>query len=146
MTPEFHSEIVPLCDILIVDDDATLRSALSQYLERFGYVVRCAKNGRVAVEMLGRLEVKMVITDLFMPEYDGLELVFHLRKKLPKMEVLVITGDGLSDPEVFMKAVRQLGVRHVILKPFSLTEVLDVVKGAIGEVQPFLRGSVQGGT
>lgn len=126
--------VVPFCDILIVDDDAPLRSALSQYLERFGYVVRCAKDGKVALDLLGRLEARLIITDIFMPELDGFELIQHLRKKSSPAKILAISGDGLPEQDVFMAAARHLGVRHTLMKPFSLVELLASVRDALGEV------------
>jgi two-component system OmpR family response regulator len=121
------------CDILVVDDDATLRSVLTNFLQRFGYVVQSAKDGRAALKMLSEMRVQLVITDLFMPECDGFELILQLRKEAPELEILAISGDGLSDLDVFMGAVRQLGVRHTLRKPFTLTELAAVVKLAIGE-------------
>lgn len=126
--------VVPLCDILIVDDDAPLRSALSQYLERFGYVVRCAKDGKVALEMLRRLEARLVVTDIFMPEMDGFELIRYLREQLPQINVLAISGDGLPEQDVFMTAARHMGVRHTLMKPFSLAELLASVRSALDEI------------
>jgi CheY-like chemotaxis protein len=123
------------CDILVVDDDATLRSVLKTFLERYGYIVQCAKDGRAALKMLDQMRPQLVITDLFMPECDGFELILHLRKKAPDLEILAISGDGMSDLDVFMGAVRQLGVRFTLKKPFSLTELASLVKQAIGEVQ-----------
>jgi CheY-like chemotaxis protein len=128
----FSTPLESSCDILVVDDDATLRSALKTFLERCGYVVHCAKDGRDALKMLGIMRTQLVITDLFMPECDGLELILHLRKNAPGLEILAISGDGMSDLDVFMGAVRQLGVRFTLKKPFSLTELASLVKQALG--------------
>jgi len=136
MKTDFDSGLLPLCDILIVDDNAPIRAALALYLESCGYVVHEAKDGRVALEILDRIEVRMIITDLFMPEFDGLELILSVRKKFPGLEVLVISGDGLPDLDIFMEVARQLGVAHRIPKPFELAHVLEVVRGMIGEARP----------
>jgi CheY-like chemotaxis protein len=128
----FSTPLESSCDILVVDDDATLRSVLKTFLERCGYVVHCAKDGRDALKMLGIMRTQLVITDLFMPECDGLELILHLRKNAPGLEILAISGDGMSDLDVFMGAVRQLGVRFTLKKPFSLTELASLVKQALG--------------
>ncbi|HEY4249349.1 MAG TPA: response regulator [Lacunisphaera sp.] len=121
------------CDILVVDDDATLRSVLKTFLQRYGYVVQCAKDGRAALKILDQMRTHLVITDLFMPECDGFELIMQLRRNTPDLEILAISGDGLSDLDVFMGAVRQLGVRFTLKKPFELTELASLVKQAIGE-------------
>jgi len=121
------------CDILIVDDDPTLRSALTDFLKRCGYTVQSAKDGRAAIKMLGQHRVQLVITDLFMPEVDGFELILHLRKAAPTLKILAMSGDGLSDLDPFLTGVRQLGVLHTLTKPFSLAELADVVRKTIGE-------------
>ena len=133
MHPLFSPDTLTSCDILVVDDDATLRSVLTDFLQRFGYVVQSAKDGRAALKMLGQMRVRLVITDLFMPECDGFELILRLRKEAPELEILAISGDGLSDLDVFMGAVRQLGVRQTLKKPFTLTELATIVKQVIGE-------------
>lgn len=129
----FPAPIGPSCDILVVDDDATLRAVLKIFLERCGYVVECAKDGRAALKLLDRMRTRLVVTDLFMPECDGFELILHLRKKAPDLAVLAISGDGMSDLDVFMGAVRQLGVRFTLKKPFSLAELASLVKQAMRE-------------
>jgi DNA-binding NtrC family response regulator len=121
------------CDILIVDDDPTLCSMLTDFLKRCGYIVQSAKDGRAAIKMIERHQVQLVITDLFMPEVDGFELILHLRKAAPKLKILAMSGDGLSDLDPFMTAVRHLGVLHTLTKPFSLTDLAGVVRKAIGE-------------
>jgi DNA-binding NtrC family response regulator len=133
MPPLFSPATLASCDILVVDDDAALRSVLTNFLQRFGYVVQSAKDGRAALKMLSKMRVQLVITDLFMPECDGFELILQLRKTSPEMKILAISGDGLSDLDVFMGAVRQLGVHHTLKKPFTLAEIAAIVKQAIGE-------------
>jgi len=121
------------CDILIVDDDPTLRSALTDFLKRCGYRVQSAKDGGAAIKLLGQHRVQLVITDLFMPEVDGFELILHLRKVAPSLKILAMSGDGLSDLDPFLAGVRQLGVLDTLIKPFSLEELAGVVRKAIGE-------------
>jgi len=120
------------CDILIVDDDPGLRSALEQFLKRSGYLVQSAADGRAALKRLEQLQVKLIITDLFMPDFDGFELILHLRRAAANLEIVVMTGDGLSDLDVFLVAVRQLGVKHTLTKPFTLVQLLNVVQQSIG--------------
>lgn len=114
MTQLFPGAAQSSCDILVVDDDATLRSVLTTFFQRSGYVVQCAKDGRAALKMLGQMRTRLVITDLFMPECDGFELILQLRKSAPSLEILAISGDGRSDLDVFMVAVRHLGVRFTL--------------------------------
>ena len=115
--------------VLLVEDDLLLRSALQDFLEMVGYsVVPCA-NGREAVEQLFRNRVDIVITDLSMPEMDGFELLKILNFERPDLKVIAMSG--LLD-----KRARQLtssyGVAAAIEKPFSLQEMLTVVRSAGG--------------
>ena len=123
----------PLCDILIVDDDPILRTTLTEFMIRCGYTAQSAKDGRVAIKMLEQCHVQLVITDLFMPEVDGFELILHLRKTSPGSKILAMTGDGLSDLPSFMTAVKHLGGLHTLTKPFTLADLEKAVREAIGE-------------
>lgn len=133
MHPQSQSVASPLCDILIVDDDPILCSTLINFMKRCGYTAQSAKDGRVAIRMLEQGHVQLVITDLFMPEVDGFELIRHLRKVFPRSKILAMTGDGLSDLRPFMTAARHLGGLHTLAKPFSLDEMAGAVRKALGE-------------
>jgi CheY-like chemotaxis protein len=116
------------CDILFVDDDPILRTAFTELLRLQGHVVRAAADGRQALEFLASQRPRLIITDIFMPEADGLELIVGLKEHWPPNGVLAISGGGFGPPELFLKTARLLGRARTLEKPFLPDELLKVVK------------------
>lgn len=119
-------------DVFVVDDNESLRTLLVDFLRSEGYRIECARNGRSAIRQLEHSPVRVVLTDIFMPEADGFELIMHLRRMNPPPLVLAMSGDGSTDPTLFLKTARQLGAREVLIKPFPLAELLGHLHGLIG--------------
>lgn len=113
--------------ILIVDDEPNMRIALFEALTRNGYEVLVAENGRMALEMVERRKPDLVITDLKMPEIDGLELVAGLKEMDPNLPVVVITGYGTVETAV---QAMKLGVVDYVMKPFSV----EVIEATVARV------------
>ena len=107
--------------ILVVDDDRETRISLFEALNRHGYQVSVAENGRMALEMLSRSPADLVITDVKMPEMDGLELFSRIRSMDPAVPVVLITGFASVDTAV--EAMKK-GAFDYILKPFPM-EVIE---------------------
>jgi DNA-binding NtrC family response regulator len=120
-------------DILLVDDDATIRVMLERTLHKQGYSVVCAANGQEALAWVTRSRFRLVITDIFMPDSDGLDLIMACSVGHPAMPILAISGGGrLGGPDTFLKPARLLGSRRTLAKPFELPEFLRVVAELIG--------------
>jgi len=113
--------------ILVVDDEADVRELVCRMLESDGYQAVPAEGGRQALERLGSLTPDLVITDVVMPEVDGLELLLKLRSLAPLAGALVMSGGGRSAPEIYLENARQLGASGVLRKPFTRTEMLEAV-------------------
>src|SRR5262245_39677034 len=115
--------------ILLVEDDPLLLTVLRELLEFGGHSVVTCGNGREAVQQLLMTQIDLVITDLSMPEMDGLELIKVLTFEWP--DIRVIAMSGLLD-----NRSRQLtgmyGVDALLEKPFSLEEMLNVVRVSVG--------------
>jgi len=118
--------------ILIVDDDASIRELLSQFLERKGLAHTTAENGKKALELLENYTFTIIITDLIMPQIDGLELLKIVRQSWPETDVLVMTGytKNFSYTDVIYA-----GASDFIQKPFSLDEIEAKLKRVIRERQ-----------
>ncbi len=113
--------------ILLTEDDASVLSALALVLEQAGYRVLKAANGRDALLMLSG-QVQLLITDLWMPNMDGLALLEEVRRAFPRLEVVMITGNATVASAVqAMKA----GAFDYLTKPFTPPDLLDVVERAI---------------
>lgn len=115
-------------DILFVDDDQILRTAFTELLRLEGFSVHAVGDGRKALEFLTRERPRLIITDIFMPDTDGLELIMGLRQFWPESGVLAISGGGVGPPELFLKTARLIGKARTLPKPFGPDELIAVVK------------------
>jgi DNA-binding NtrC family response regulator len=113
--------------ILIVEDETVLRESLAELLAEEGHTVKQAENGKVAYDFVMKEPVDLVLTDVHMPEMDGLTLLGHLRKILPQTPVIVITAYGTVESAV--TAVRS-GAFDYLLKPVKFEDVLLKVQRA----------------
>jgi DNA-binding response OmpR family regulator len=111
--------------VLVIEDNAELREYLRLALEMQDYQVLTAEHGRAALAYLDGHPVDAVITDLFMPEMDGIETVAALRKKFPEIRVVAMSGRPGVD---YLAVARELGVKHTLRKPFEITELLAALK------------------
>jgi len=110
--------------VLIVDDEPLFLSTLFTTLNREGYRVMTAKSGKEALEMLDSNHVGLVLSDIKMPEMDGLELLILVKDKFPDMPVLLMTGRGEYTRGVAIGA----GADDLISKPFHNTEIIAKVR------------------
>ena len=106
--------------ILVVDDDASILDIVTTYLDSEGYDVSSAINGTIALMLAKRIEPDIVITDIRMPEKDGLTLTAELKSLNADIEVIVMTA--FSDKDSILQALR-LGVNDYLIKPFELIEL-----------------------
>ncbi len=113
--------------ILIVDDEEVVRHVLRSALEDSGYEVVEASNGTEAISHLGKETFNVVVTDILMPEQDGLETILHVRREQPDLKVIAITGAD----KLHLDNARGLGAACVFAKPFKLEEIVAAVKGLI---------------
>jgi DNA-binding response OmpR family regulator len=121
--------------ILIVDDDTTWRKMLVRALGDAGYDVFEAADGRVGLEICRQHWPGLVITDVFMPEPDGLEIIQALRKSDHKPKMLAMSGGGFGGQLDLLSAASGLGADKVLRKPFGPSLLLEVVRELIGNAQ-----------
>lgn len=114
--------------ILIVDDEPMIRRLLWEFLARHGYDVVEASNGREAVTMASKSSVDLVITDLFMPEQEGIETIRQLRKERPGLKILAMSGAFGGE---FLPMVRYLGADNILHKPLRYDDVLRAVRAVL---------------
>jgi CheY-like chemotaxis protein len=119
--------------ILLIDDDETLRSALRRSLERAGYDTLEAADGRAALKLLTGDQVDVIITDLVMPEMEGIELIVSLRKSHPTVPVIAISGGGRTNSPQYLKIARGVGAARVLAKPFENEQLLEAVRELVDE-------------
>ena len=118
--------------ILLVDDDGSLRSMLRRTLERAGYAVVEATNGRSALAALAHNTVDLVLTDVIMPDMEGIELILQLRKTRPELPVIAMSGGGVLPAGEYLQMALDMGAVSVLAKPFDSTAMLSAVAAIVG--------------
>ena len=114
--------------ILVMDDDVQVQSMLRGALEDEGYEVTVASNGKEGLKYWERDHFDLVITDLLMPEKEGLETIIELHKKSPATKIIAVSG-GFRDGGIdFLELARKFGASRTFGKPVSLPEFLHSVR------------------
>ncbi|HIF20472.1 MAG TPA: response regulator [Gemmatimonadetes bacterium] len=121
-----------MATILVVDDDPELRVLVKSALELCQHEVLSAENGVQALEQLDRHTIELVITDVNMPEMDGIELLVELRNERPDLPIIVMSGGGIMEREVLLENARALGAFQTMMKPLDPNEIEKVVEGVLG--------------
>jgi CheY-like chemotaxis protein len=119
--------------ILIVEDDDELRSVLREVLEREGYGVAEAADGKAAMELQRLTGADLVITDIIMPEMDGIETIMALRKGFPWVKIIAMSGGHRAGPRAFLNLAKALGAHRTLHKPFIFEDMLDAVDELLEE-------------
>lgn len=118
--------------ILVIDDDDWMRVLLRQVMEWAGYEVTEAEDGREGMQHQRRQPADLVITDLIMPEQEGMETIRLLKKEFPQTRIIAISGGGRIGPEAYLPAAQELGADRVFSKPFDVRELAGAVKELLG--------------
>lgn len=118
--------------VLIIEDDEFVMNMLKQTFERAGYEVGTASNGRIGLQLYQCKPFDVVITDLIMPDMEGIETISNLRKGNPNVQVIAISGGGRNSPEDYLHLAKKLGAAKTFPKPVDRNELLDAVKALIG--------------
>ena len=118
--------------VLVIDDDEQMRKLLRQVMEWAGYEVVEAEDGRAGMKMQRKLQADLVITDLIMPEQEGLETITALKNLYPAVRIIAISGGGRIGPEAYLPAAKELGADRVFSKPFDVKELAHTVKELLG--------------
>jgi DNA-binding response OmpR family regulator len=123
-----------LFDILLIEDEVPLRAALTRALSRNGYTVQTAGDGKAGLALLSRNRFRLVITDIFMPENDGLEVIMKQMAAQPDSRILAMSGFcGYTDIPTILKMAAVLGSQRTLVKPFRLIDFLDAVYALVNE-------------
>ncbi len=118
--------------ILLAEDDVQLARSLAEFLGRHGYTVLQAHDGRSATKLLARQQVDLLISDIYMPEGDGIELLSLVRRCTPAPAVVAMSGAGLGRVEGMLRMAAVLGAARTLAKPFSLQHLLALVQELVG--------------
>jgi CheY-like chemotaxis protein len=125
-----------MAQILIIDDEDEVRSMLRQMLEQAGHEVTEAVNGTEGIEIYEQDAPDLIVTDIIMPEKEGVETIISLRRADPDLPIIAISGGGRLDATDFLTMARKLGARHTLSKPFRRDQLLDAVRECLSEAGP----------
>ncbi len=114
--------------ILVIDDDEQVRVLIRLALERAGYEARDASNGEDGLALHRKEPFDLIITDIFMPEKEGLETIRELRQDFPDLKIIAISGGGNIGELAYLGLAKSLGAMRTIAKPFNIKELVHVVK------------------
>jgi YesN/AraC family two-component response regulator len=119
--------------ILIIDDEPQIRSMLKLMLEREGYEVVEAPDGVEGLKIYRQNPADLIITDLIMPNKDGIGMIIDLKKEFPDVNIIAMSGGGLNKPEGYLKGAKKLGAACTLTKPIDREEMLRAVKDILKE-------------
>jgi CheY-like chemotaxis protein len=109
--------------ILLIEDEESLRTMLRLCLEKLGYAVVEAGDGKEAMALFKKTTVDLVLTDLMMPEKEGLETIRELHKSQPGLKIIAMSGGGRTDARDNLKMAKLFGATTVFAKPFSFEQL-----------------------
>jgi YesN/AraC family two-component response regulator len=125
--------IEPKRRILLVDDDEQFRKMLRKMLVRMGFEVIEARNGKEAIEIFQRDPADLVMTDIIMPEKEGLETIGALKRKHPGVKIVAMSGGGRGSATDYLKVAMMMGADRTIPKPFSNENLETLLANLFGE-------------
>ena len=117
--------------ILVIDDEDLVRFTVEQILMSAGHVVDTAENGAAGMRRQRQFPFDLVITDIMMPEQDGIETIRALKAEFPNLPIIAISGGGRMGNLNYLEMVKNFGVSIAIPKPFTPDEILTRVNTAL---------------
>lgn len=114
--------------ILVIEDDEDIRQMICDILEEEGYDTLQAANGLEGISVLKKHpDIGLIVTDLLMPEKEGLETITEIRKDYPMLKILAISGGGICIPESYLNLAKAMGADATLCKPFGSRELLNAI-------------------
>ncbi len=119
--------------ILVVDDEPEVLLLLTDILESVGYEVIRATNGAEGLKEFQRGDIDLIVTDIIMPDKEGLESIMDYKQLNPDVKIIAISGGARIGPHTYLKMAEKFGARRVFSKPFRNKELLDAVEQLLAE-------------
>jgi YesN/AraC family two-component response regulator len=113
--------------IMIVDDDAHIQLALQQIVESVGHRVIEASNGQDAIDLFAEFHPDLVVTDVFMPNTDGIETIRAIRRITPNAKIIAISGGYIGNGWNYMDSVVVLGANLALQKPLTSSQLMSAI-------------------
>lgn len=117
--------------ILVIDDDVMVRNNICKVLRHSGFEVIAAEDGGRGLASFRRDRPDLVITDIIMPEKEGIETIIEMRREHPDTKIIAVSGGGRIGNADFLSMATSLGAAAVIAKPFLPEELINQVKSCL---------------
>lgn len=114
--------------ILVIDDEDMTRETIAMMLEDDGYEIRGAADGNLGLQMIEAFQPHLVITDIIMPNKEGIETIMDIRQRWPALRIIAISGGGRTSNLDFLEVATKFGADETLAKPFSVEDLVAAVK------------------
>jgi CheY-like chemotaxis protein len=121
--------------VLIIDDEQLIRLQVRTALEGEGFIVHEAANGNEGLTRIALAIPDLVITDILMPDKEGIETILELRRRYPSIRIIAISGGGRTGNKDFLRTAKHLGADRTLAKPFGLADLLKLVREVLAEAE-----------
>lgn len=119
--------------ILIIDDDEPIRKLFRKILEAESYEVIEASDGNKGIQLYRKDPTDLVITDIIMPEKEGIETIIELKKDFPDVKIIAVSGGGHVEAESYLEIAKKLGIAEALTKPIKNEELVQIVAEILGK-------------
>ena len=119
---------------MIVEDQAEFREMLKEALLRRKYSIIVASDGKEAMLKFKASIVDLVVTDILMPEEDGLKVIMKLKEIKPGIKIIAISGGGKAGPGNYLNLAKALGADDILSKPFSLNTLISRIEELLNPI------------
>ncbi|MCB8998560.1 MAG: response regulator [Bacteroidales bacterium] len=123
-----------MAKIYVFDDEYPILYMIKKMLEKAGHEVEIATNGREGMRLIEDEVPDMIITDIIMPEKEGLETIVELRKLHPELKIIAISGGGRVDSVGYLPSAKLLGADVIIYKPFVQADFIEAVNNLLNGI------------
>jgi CheY-like chemotaxis protein len=120
-----------MASILLIEDDEDIRPLITTMLVRSGHTVRQAGNGLEGMRLYREAPSDLVLTDVVMPEQEGLATIIELRRLNPAVRIIAMSGGFAYDPKLYLHMAERFGADRVLRKPFQFSELQEVVNSLL---------------
>jgi len=116
-----------VADVIVIDDDPTILKVLEGMLKRAGHTVRSAQNGMEGLRLFNERAPNLLITDIIMPEKDGMQIIAEIRRTARDIKIIAISGGADFIPDHYLDTAQLFGADHILKKPFNLEELTAAI-------------------
>ncbi len=122
-----------MSNILVIEDDVYTRTVIRQMIEREGHNVLEAANGEDGIRVFRENRIDLTVTDILMPEKDGITTIFELKKLSPSVKIIAMSGGGRLGPETYIKLAQKMGSDSTLTKPIERTKLTAAIGMLLGQ-------------